>query len=153
MFHALLNIADSTLMKGATQQLQNSAEERIPKQHTISTQTFIDAAKAGNLAIIVDCIAHGINKEAKDGCGRTALHRASKFGHLEVVQYLIEACRVDKEAKDNFGSTALHYASYNGHLEVVQYLIETCKVDKEAKGNKGWTALHCASSEGHLEVV
>ena len=153
MFHALLNIADSTLMKGATQQLQNSAEERIPKQHFRSTQTFLDAAKAGNLAIIVNCIAHGIGKDEKDDDGWTALHYAGWNGHLEVLKYLIETCKVDAEAKDNFGWTTLHYASSNGYLEVVKYLIETCQVDKEAKDNDGWTALHYASFNGHLEVV
>ena len=60
-----------------------------------------DAAQQGYLTIIQECIDNGVDKEAKDGTGQTALHLACWHGHLEVVKYLIETCGVDMEARTN----------------------------------------------------
>ncbi len=40
-------------------------------------------------------------------CGRTSLHEAAQWGHLEVVKYLISN-GADIKAKDNSGDTPLH---------------------------------------------
>ncbi|KAH8585593.1 ankyrin repeat-containing domain protein, partial [Bisporella sp. PMI_857] len=65
----------------------------------------------------------GLDVEAADSFGRTALHHASDNGHLEVVTLLLEK-GADLEAADIYGKTALHHASRNGHLEVVTLLLE-----------------------------
>ena len=131
------------------------SEEESPtsKQQTLTLDDYFQAAYDGNLHIIKECIKSGIDKEAKDSVGSTALHFASGKDHLEIVQYLIENCNLDREAKTNNGWTALHFACSNGHLEIVKYLIEKCHVDTEGKTNNGMTALHFASGEGRLESV
>ena len=53
--------------------------------------------------------------------GTTALHYASRYGRLEIVQLLL--CQgADVSFRDNSGSTALDIASYNGYLEVADCL-------------------------------
>ncbi|XP_041467272.1 putative ankyrin repeat protein RF_0381 [Lytechinus variegatus] len=86
-----------------------------------------------------------------DNDGWTALHRAAKNGHTDVIEYLIcKGAEVNKE--DNYGFTALHRAANNGHIDVIKYLIsegaEFNKVD-----NDGLTALHHAANNGHIDVI
>ena len=119
----------------------------------MSKQDFLDAASKGDLVNVKCCVNYGINTESKNNDGWTALHYASYNGHLEIVKYLIETCRVDTEARDNDGWTALHFASDHGHLEIVKYLTAACNVDKEARDNDEWTVLHRACSNGHSEIV
>jgi hypothetical protein len=52
--------------------------------------------------------------------GRAALHLASKEGHLEIVQYLIEK-GADINAKDCYGQTALYLASEQNTHEAVRW--------------------------------
>jgi len=48
---------------------------------------------------------------------------ASKNGHLEVAQFLVEH-GADPTAQEENGSTPLHLALQNGHLEVALFLVE-----------------------------
>ena len=58
--------------------------------------------------------------------GLTPLHCASRWGHLAIVQYLVEECHSNVEAMTTSGWTPLHYASCNGYFDVVKYLVEEC---------------------------
>ena len=86
----------------------------------------------------------------QDNNGWTALMRASKKGHREVVEKLLEnGAKIDLQNKN--GSTALMIASQNGHMEVVGKLLENgAKVDLQKKD--GFTALMIASQNGRKEV-
>ncbi len=65
-----------------------------------------------------------VNTEAKNNGGWTALHRASKYGHLEIVKYLIAKCHLDKEANDDDRRSAYGIALANNKSEVAQYLLK-----------------------------
>ena len=79
------------------------------------------------------------------------LHLASREGHVEVAQVLIEH-GADLAAQTKDGSTPLHWASERGHVEVVRLLIEH-GADLAAQTKDGWTPLHGASEWGHVEVA
>ena len=71
--------------------------------------------KNGNLDGLNELIAAGgvdINESGYDG--RTPLHYASRYGHSEVVNVLVEAGAEVNKTKDN-GYTPLHKASKYGH--------------------------------------
>ena len=53
----------------------------------------------------------------------TLLHKAAKYGKLEIVQFLVPLLS-DKNPKDNYGYTPLHFAAWFGHLEIVMYLCD-----------------------------
>ena len=111
----------------------------------INNEAYLEAIRAGNLALVKRCIDKGAKANGANDDGLTALHIASGNDHLEIVKFLIETYDVDMEAKDNNGWTALHFACVYSNLEIVKYLIETCGVNKEAKNNNGESACDLAS--------
>jgi len=65
---------------------------------------------------------------------RTPLHYAARYGHLSVVEYLVNQ-KADINAKDGDDYTPLHFSAENGHLSVVEYLINQ-KADINSKDNR-----------------
>ena len=65
----------------------------------------------------------GVNVNATDDDGNTALYWASKKGYTKIVAMLLEK-GADVNATDNDGNTALYWASNNGHKETAD-LIKT----------------------------
>ena len=63
----------------------------------------------------------GMDIEATEEAGATALYLAAENGQLPVVQCLIDA-GADKNAADEAGATALYTAAQYGHADVVGYL-------------------------------
>ena len=59
----------------------------------------------------------GVDVNAKDWLGGTALLEAAIKGHKEVVELLI-AKGADVNAKDKYGKTPLYLAAERGHKEV-----------------------------------
>jgi len=96
-------------------------------------------------------IKEGVDINAKDNNGYTALMWASSNGNTAIVQQLI-AAGADINAKNNYGNTALLWASRRGHTLVVKQLI-AAGVSLNDKNNGGNTALMWASINGHTAVV
>jgi ankyrin repeat protein len=81
----------------------------------------------------------------------TALHKASYFGHVQVIKELLDH-GADIEAMDRDRRTPLHWASSRSHLPVVIELMDR-GADIEAMTSSGMTALHFACWNGHFVVV
>ena len=81
----------------------------------------------------------------------TALHWASRRGHLETAQVLLER-GADVHIQDKENSTALRYALDKGHIEVARLLLEH-GAQTGAQGMDGWVPFFWASRHGHVEVV
>lgn len=96
-------------------------------------------------------ITPSISIAAQDKDGRTSLHEAASYGHLEVLKLLLDA-KAEVATQDNYGRTALHRAAWKGHSEVVKLLLDA-KADVNTPDNDGWTALHQAAWNGHSGVV
>ncbi|KAI2492666.1 serine/threonine kinase [Fragilaria crotonensis] len=114
---------------------------------------LVRKARDGNLDKVRDLLKSGANVNAKDEYGYTALIRASMFGHLEVVRFLLVHDGVDVNTKNDFGVAALIAASKKGRLEVVRALLKHDGVDVNIKNDHGATALIIAIEKGHVEVV
>eukprot|EP00064_Thunnus_orientalis_P022545 superscaffoldBa00007680_g22746 len=82
---------------------------------------------------------------------RTALHKASYKGHVEVMKKLLEAGAAI-EKKDKLEATAVHWACRGGSLPALQLLL-----DQEAKFTSRdklrSTPLHVAVRTGHYECA
>lgn len=102
--------------------------------------------------LVLDC---GVNVNATDKLGRTALHLActsSKDDSVVLVQCLVETCRADIYAKDKDGQTALHHAIVSIHsIEKSRILVLSGGgVLGMTMDNVGRTALHLAASKSLL---
>lgn len=101
--------------------------------------------------VVQSLITKGVDLNAKDKNGYTALIMASFNGHKNVVMALI-AAGVDVNVHDKKGCTALMAASQEGHTLIVDALIIN-NVNVNVKCFENWTALALASLNGHTEIV
>ncbi|XP_014389171.1 PREDICTED: protein fem-1 homolog A [Myotis brandtii] len=87
-----------------------------------------------------------------DRCDSTPLRAACFDGHLEVVRYLVGEHQADLEVANRHGHTCLMISCYKGHREIARYLLEQgAQVNRRsAKGN---TALHDCAESGSLEIL
>ncbi|XP_041461535.1 ankyrin-1-like [Lytechinus variegatus] len=101
----------------------------------------------------LEAVENLLNYEAKHDRCRTKrlLHTGAKFGHLDLVKFLISK-GADINEIDEDGMIPLHHAAYGGHLKVMECLIQqgsdVNKADKE-----GCAPLYAAIQCGHLQAV
>jgi ankyrin repeat protein len=88
---------------------------------TSKESELIAAAVKGDNAQIARLLADGVNVNARDNEGGTALAHAAWFGHLETVRLLLEK-GADVNAKKKDGSTPVLLATWNKHPDVVEVL-------------------------------
>lgn len=83
--------------------------------------------------------------DIRDSEQETAFLKASRSGHLDVVEFLA-ASGADIKARNIYGAIALHLASRSGRFEVVEFLLEKdpSMVDMETK--YGEIPLHSAAA-------
>jgi len=130
------------------------AEERrvVEAKAPPSPVEFREAAMHGDAATVLQMIQRGVDVNALDERGRSALQLSSFDGFDEVVKLLLDA-GADTKHVDTQGRTALMFAATGPHLDAVKLLIDAGSpidaVDKEEQ----FTALMFAAAEGQLEVV
>jgi ankyrin repeat protein len=91
--------------------------------------------------------------DQREGDGWTALHCASRYGHLPVVKELIEQMDANVLLTLPDGMNAFHLAACGGHLNIVKYLVAKFSERMYDLDTMGNTILHWAAKEGHLNVV
>ncbi len=116
-----------------------------------SEGAFLHEVKTGNREEVETFIRAGINVNAKDKDGSTALMIAAEKGDGEMVRLLVEN-GADPNASDVDGYTALMFVSYSGDLEIAKLLVKN-GADVNARDKDGWTALMFASIEKKTEVA
>ena len=83
----------------------------------------------------------------------TILHRAARYGVLNIVQVLINEYQFDPHCVNDNGATPLHLAAINGHLNVIKYLITECHCNPQSKNKHGTTPLDCANINRQQDVI
>ncbi|XP_068995299.1 ankyrin-1a isoform X2 [Embiotoca jacksoni] len=113
--------------------------------------SFLRAARSGNLDKALDHIKNGIDVNTANQNGLNGLHLASKEGHVKMVLELLHNGIV-LETTTKKGNTALHIAALAGQEQVVAELVNY-GANVNAQSQKGFTPLYMAAQENHLEVV
>ena len=90
----------------------------------LSGNDIWSAAAAGNIKVVKQNLAKGVDINAKDSVfGSTALSSAALFGHTKIIALLLEA-GADVNVKNRAGGTPLHNAAFLGQYEAAKLLLE-----------------------------
>ena len=112
-----------------------------------------DAAKAGNVALVEQLLAQGVDVNARDESGNTALHVAVAEAQLDVVNVLvIQSRNLDINARNNASETPLIVAAAKGRQKIAALLIDH-GAEINAWDRREYTALCAAAFEGRPETV
>jgi hypothetical protein len=84
--------------------------------------------------------------------GRTALHKAAFWGHVEMCKYLANEAKLKLNLRDNYGDTALHDACKFGHDAVVKVLLDA-GADATLTNNAGQCPLTLAKEHSKDKCV
>lgn len=109
------------------------------------------AALDGQLDRVTTFLEKSEDPNKQDSSGYTALHYASRNGHLSVVDRLLSyGASVNVQTRSG-KSTPLHRAAYCGHLNIVKKLVDA-GADPYLSDNDGNTPLHKAAEMGKIDV-
>nr|QLI56440.1 ankyrin repeat protein [Coriandrum sativum] len=83
--------------------------------------------------------------------GRTALHVAAIYGHVEVIQFVVSVGG-NPDIADQHGWTPLHCASIAGHVEAAELLLNCSVYVKYALTKDGKTPFDLSVEKGHSDL-
>jgi uncharacterized protein len=129
-------------------QQRRAAESKSPP----SPDELRQAAMIGDVDTVLKMIERGVDVNAIDQDGRSALHLASFDGFDEVVDLLLDR-GADPRQVDGKGRTALMFASTGPHLAAVERLLEANSPVDAVDTDERFTALMFAAAEGQNEIV
>lgn len=131
---------------------EETVRETVKFTAPISESAFREAALQGQIETVREAIDQGVEVNATDIEGRTALHFASFNGHTDIVLSLLaKGAVVDR--RDKMGRTALMFAASGSNQETVSALLKAKADPNIVDSGEGFTALMHAAAEGQLEVV
>ena len=121
-------------------------------QNPQSEAALRKAAQDGEMQTVNVLVAKGVNVNAKDDTGKTALlWVAPARDNPEMVRALI-ALGADVNVRDNDGETALMIAASQDNPGIVEALL-AAGVGIDAANNDGRTALMAAAFRANIEIV
>jgi ankyrin repeat protein len=146
------NIASTPSASRTVFSLFNRSEKAGHNLHQKAlTKKLLQAAKFGDKSVILELIDCGVNLDAKDENGFTALMAAVSYNCFNTAQLLI-AKGVNVNAQNKEGNTALIIASHGAFGQMVSFLL-TNGADVTVKNKYGVTALIEAARNGQTNIV
>ncbi|XP_048960175.1 ankyrin repeat and death domain-containing protein 1A isoform X14 [Canis lupus dingo] len=100
-----------------------------------------------------ELIERRVNVRARNHFGMNALLLSAWFGHLRILQILVNSgAKIHCENKD--GLTLLHCAAQKGHVPVLAFIMEDLEdVPLDRADKLGRTAFHRAAEHGQLDAL
>jgi len=116
-----------------------------------NVQILSDAEKNLALKYVKYFVSKGMDVNAKDNLGITAIHATALVGHVEIADFLVSK-GANVQAKDNNGTTPLHVVGLNKNTEIAPFLVAK-GADVNVRNNNGITPLHSVTLVGNLESI
>lgn len=104
-----------------------------------------------NTLMISVLLKLGVDLDAKDDFGQTALHIAINFENIEAIKILLVS-GASINAKGYCDNSALHNSVVKGNIEISKMLL-AANADIDAKNIVGNTSLHQAVDRNDIEMV
>ena len=112
---------------------------------------LIDAARANDAVRVQALLEEGVDADARDENGATALMFVAAYGYADLARILVER-GADVNTSGPIGNTALHYAAQEGHAEVARILVDS-GADIHAQSESGGTPMAFAVGWGYRDIV
>ncbi|XP_041907331.1 ankyrin repeat domain-containing protein 16 [Corvus kubaryi] len=106
-----------------------------------------------NLEVIKTLVEHGANPLLRNKDGWNCFHVASREGHPEVLQYLLDVSPGCWDTESTTGRTPLHTAAMHGCAQVVELLLERCRYKPDSRDSCGVTPFMDALQNGHIGIA
>jgi ankyrin repeat protein len=119
-------------------------------------EVYLRACEIGDLKLIereFRNLSSKIIERIKDSRDASCAHLAARFGHLNIIKYLILRKNISPHLKSKIGASILHDAAAAGQLSILKWLIHNTNLSIDIKDNSGSTVLHVASKFNHYDIV
>lgn len=127
--------------------------------HEEKRMKLFSACETGDKSLLVKLANSGVNPSDYDMTndqGKSPLHIACRYGHIDIVRLLIEVYGCSPKVVDNTGSTPFHDVCYFDQVLIADYLIHSPEKPKEyllSVDLNGNTPFHKANQAGSLRVI
>lgn len=120
--------------------------------YTYTESSFVECAKKGDIEATKLFLVEGIDINAMNERGQTAIIRAAEYQRTEVVTLLLGKGADVNIVGGRYARTALMEAAGAGNTVIMKQLVEK-GADINAKDYEGTTPLFFACMYGHVEAV
>ena len=128
-----------------------SREASAPRPASVRPDALHRAAQVGDIEVLKAALAAGVDVDARDGRGWTALMHAVNKDYPLLVEPLLSA-GADPDLRAPDGATALFIAALHGYSETVALLMKA-GADISIRGPKSRTPLDMARSLNHSRIL
>jgi ankyrin repeat protein len=136
---------------GCGKSREQAVQELLRLNLKVESDDFVRSAEQGDTKAVPLFFEAGIDINARNSGGYTALMAAAKNGHAEIVNKLLEQ-KANVDVQGFNGLTALMLAAENNQLSIVKALLAK-NADPNLQDHSGWTALMKAVYQGNTDCV
>ncbi len=146
-----INILKTLIKSGADMDVKSAGGVKkkvgffATKKKQAGSVLLIEAVKEDLESIVKLMVENGVDANAKDGKGDTALIWSAWKGQMGITKILLNAKGIDVNAKDDKGETALTKAHTKSNDEMVELLKAHEATEKQLKNNNEMVELSGAS--------
>lgn len=151
VFQYLKPLSDSKHVKQAKEYLKTGKTYRERKEDK-DFETFIESIVENNFEKVSKAIENGIDINALDCSGTTALNWAASEGYMNILNLLLDKGAQINKAEERGGWTPLMLAVINQNSRAVEELIKR-GANLNIKNTQGYSALMLAAERGNFEAL
>ena len=117
-------------------------------------QSAVERGDLERVRLLLECSQSERLLNARDRWNNTPLHAAAFYGHVAVVEHLLQ-CKAPVDATNELQNTPLHIAALHYHVEVAEVLLVQGGATVDCRNGKLETPLHFAAltGAGHMAAL